>query len=89
MPRIAPFLPRLLICGFALGGLALGGCTTDSDIQQLNQNQFTLRGMIANDRQEIDSLQAQVRALKEQVNEVSHGGGAASGDGSSSEIESA
>lgn len=75
MPRIASFLPRLLICGFALGGFTLAGCTTDSDIQQLNQNQFTLRGMIANDRQEIDSLQAQVRALKEQVNEVSHGGG--------------
>jgi TolA-binding protein len=80
VPRTAPFLPRLLICGFALGGLALAGCTTDSDIQQLNQNQFTLRGMIANDRQEIDSLQAQVRALKEQVNEISHGGGGGNGD---------
>lgn len=79
MPRIAPFLPRLLICGLTLGGLAVGGCTADSDIQQLNQNQFTLRGMIANDRQEIDSLQAQVRALKEQVNEVTHGGGGGNG----------
>src|SRR5262249_20301148 len=36
--------------------------------------------MIANDRQEIDSLQSQVRALKEQVNEISHGGGGANGD---------
>jgi len=81
VPRIPSLLPRLVICGFALGGLALAGCTTDSDLQQLNQNQFTLRGMIANDRQEIDSLQAQVRALKEQVNEVSHGGGGgANGD---------
>jgi len=74
--RIASFLPRLVIGGLALGGLALAGCTADSDLQQLNQNQFTLRGMIANDRQEIDSLQAQVRALKEQVSEGSHGGGA-------------
>ena len=80
MPRIVSFLPRLVIGGLALGGFALAGCTTDSDLQQLNQNQFTLRGMIANDRQEIDSLQAQVRALKEQVNEVSHGGGGENGD---------
>ena len=79
MPRIPFFLSRLVICGFALGGLALVGCTADSDLQQLNQNQFTLRGMIANDRQEIDSLQAQVRALKEQVNEISHGGGGGAG----------
>jgi tol-pal system protein YbgF len=71
----------LVICSLALGGLTLVACTSDSDLQQLNQNQFTLRGMIANDRQEIDSLQAQVRALKEQVNEVSHGGGGgANGD---------
>jgi len=64
---------RLLICVLAFGALALAGCADDTGMQQLNQNQFTLRGMIANDRQEIDSLQQQVRALKEQMNE--HGGG--------------
>ena len=79
MLRIASLLPHLVIGGLALGGLALAGCTADSDLQQLNQNQFTLRGMIANDRQEIDSLEAQVRALKEQVSEISHGAGGGSG----------
>jgi TolA-binding protein len=64
---------RLLICVLAFGALAFAGCADDTGMQQLNQNQFTLRGMIANDRQEIDSLQQQVRALKEQMNE--HGGG--------------
>ena len=75
MPHTSSPLTRLGICAVALASLALAGCSDQSDIQQLNQNQFTLRGMIANDRQEIDSLQQQIRALKEQMTEASHGGG--------------
>lgn len=82
MPRLQSYLPRLALCVLALGGLALAGCSTDTDIQQLNQNQFTLRGMIANDRQEIDALQQQVRALKDQMGEMQRGGG---GGGASSD----
>ena len=78
MPGTYPSLPRLLIGALMLGALALAGCTSDDAMQQLNQNQFTLRGMIANDRQEIDSLQQQVRALKEQMSEKGAGGGASS-----------
>lgn len=52
--------------------LLVAGCSTDSDIQQLNQNEFTLRGMIANDRQQIDSLQQQVRQLNDQITELKH-----------------
>lgn len=80
MPRFD--YSRLIICALAVGGLALGACTSQNDIEQLNQNQFTLRGMIANDRQEIDALQQQVRALRDQVTELSHGGG---GGGASSD----
>ncbi len=82
MPRFQSFISRLAIGVLAVCALALTGCSTDSDIQQLNQNQFTLRGMIANDRQEIDSLEQQVRALKDQVTEMSHNGG---GGGASNE----
>jgi tol-pal system protein YbgF len=78
VPGTETSLPRLLIGALALGALALAGCADDTAMQQLNQNQFTLRGMIANDRQEIDSLQQQVRALKEQMNEHGGGGGASS-----------
>ena len=78
MPGTETSLPRLLIGALALGALALAGCADDTAMQQLNQNQFTLRGMIANDRQEIDSLQQQVRALKEQMSEHGGGGGASS-----------
>ena len=76
MPGNDSSFPRLLLGALALGGLALAGCANDDAMQQLNQNQFTLRGMIANDRQEIDSLQQQVRALKEQMSERGGGGGA-------------
>ena len=81
--KLESYLTRMALCALAAGGLALAGCSTDNDMQQLNQNQFTLRGMIANDRQQIDSLQQQVRALKDQITEMQHGGGeggAAGGD---------
>jgi len=56
-------------------GLGLGGCTSQADMKQLNQNQFTLRGMIASDRQQIDALSQQVRQLHDQLTEIQHGGG--------------
>ena len=39
---------------------ALAGCADQSGMEQLNKNEFTLRGMIAADRQQIDALKAQV-----------------------------
>jgi tol-pal system protein YbgF len=58
----------------ALAVFAGAGCTSQNDMQQLNQNQFTLRGMIANDRQQIDALQQQVRQLKDEIAQMKHGG---------------
>jgi tol-pal system protein YbgF len=52
---------------------ALAGCTPQSDLQQLNQNQFTLRGMIASDRQQIDALKAQIARQNDQIEELKHG----------------
>jgi len=60
---------------------ALAGCSEQSDMQQLNQNEFTLRGMIASDRQQIDSLKEQVRRQNDQIEELKHAG--AGGDASS------
>ncbi len=64
--------------------LALAGCSSQSDLQQLNQNEFTLRGMIASDRQQIDSLQQQIRRQADEITEIKHGATGASGDASSS-----
>ncbi len=71
----------------AVGALAaaimLAGCADQNDMEQLNKNEFTLRGMIASDRQQIDALKAQVARQNDQIEEIQHSatpaGGQASG----------
>jgi TolA-binding protein len=65
----------------ALALLAASGCTAQQDLQQLNQNQFTLRGMIASDRQQIDGLQQQIKQLRDEITEMKHGSVAGAGAG--------
>jgi len=62
--------------------VALAGCASTNDMTQVNQNQFVLRGMIAADRQKIDSLENQIRQLNEQIAVIKHGSeaGAAGAD---------
>jgi tol-pal system protein YbgF len=67
---------RLATIALAFAGLFAAGCTSQADLQQLNQNQFTLRGMIASDRQQIDALSQQLRQLRDQLTELQHGGAA-------------
>ena len=62
---------------------ALAGCTPQADMQQLNQNEFTLRGMIASDRQQINSLKQQIQRQNDQIEELKHGAAGAGGDASS------
>jgi TolA-binding protein len=51
---------------------ALAGCADQSGMEQLNKNEFTLRGMIASDRQQIDALKAQVARQNDQIEELQH-----------------
>jgi TolA-binding protein len=69
----------LITAAAALAIFAGAGCSSQNDIQQLNQNEFTLRGMIANDRQQIDALQDQVRQLKDEIVQMKHSGTGAAG----------
>ena len=62
---------------------ALAGCAEQGDVQQLNQNEFTLRGMIASDRQQINSLKQQIQHQNDQIEELKHGAAGAGGDASS------
>ncbi len=59
------------------------GCSSGQDIQQLNQNEFTLRGMIASDRQQIDALNNQVRRLQDEIAQLKHGAEGAEAQGGS------
>jgi len=71
--------------GMALG--AFTGCTDNSsNMNQLNQNEFALRGMIASDRQQIDALQAQLRRTQDEVEELKHSGVSASGASASADV---
>ncbi|MGO9454830.1 MAG: tetratricopeptide repeat protein [Candidatus Binataceae bacterium] len=72
--------PIWIVGALALAGLGMAGCSDQSDITQLNQNEFTLRGMIANDHQEIDALSQQVRELKDQITELQHNAGGPGSD---------
>jgi TolA-binding protein len=62
--------------------VALGLFTACSDqsanMNQLNQNEFALRGMIAGDRQQIDALQAELRRTQDEIAELKHSGASAS-----------
>ena len=62
-----------------LAAFALAGCADQNDMDQLNKNEFTLRGMIAADRQEIDALKAQVAQQNDQIDELKHGAAADTG----------
>jgi len=83
-------MTRLQIMNLTIGAaalafaFALAACgPQSSDLQQLNQNEFTLRGMIASDRQQIDALQQQIRRQNDEITELKHGAGTAGGDASS------
>ncbi len=74
---------HLILPAIVAALLLAAGCSSDQDIQQLNQNEFTLRGMIASDRQQIDALNNQVRRLQDEIAQLKHSSAAeAQGGGS-------
>jgi TolA-binding protein len=53
-------------------GLLVGCADQSANMNQLNQNEFALRGMIAGDRQDIDALRAELKRTQDQVAELQH-----------------
>lgn len=59
--------------GLAAAGL-LGGCAARADLDTLQKNQFTLRDMIASDRQEMQKAEQQTRRLHDEIERLRQGG---------------
>ena len=53
------------------GGLC--GCAPRADMEQVANNQFQLRGMIASDRQQMEKLDLRLSRLEDQLQETQHG----------------
>jgi TolA-binding protein len=62
----------MVVVAVLAAAFGLAGCADQGDLQQLNKNEFTLRGMIASDRQQIDALKAQVARQNDQIEELQH-----------------
>jgi hypothetical protein len=77
--RVALFVALGLIC-FSLGGLFLGVglsrvCSDQgSTINQLNENEFVLHGMIESDHRRIDGLQAELQRTQDELAELKQSG---------------
>lgn len=70
--RLQPVaLPGLML----LMAAVLLSCAPTSDMDQLQNNEFALRGMVANDRQQIEALQETVSRQNDRITELEHQGG--------------
>ena len=65
---------RLLMTAGSFITAVLVGCTPNADNQQVQADQFTLRGMVANNQQQVDSLQEKIQRLEDRVSELEHNG---------------
>jgi TolA-binding protein len=80
--RLRGFIGRLLVLTVSgLAAIVLIGCAPNADDQQIQSDQFALRGMIANNQQQIDSLQTNIQRLQDRVSELEHNGAASGGGG--------
>jgi len=60
------------LAALCIWGSLVAGCTTRADMDQLNQNQLTLRSMIASERQRTDALQQRVARLNDDIIQLKH-----------------
>jgi TolA-binding protein len=68
--------------------VAIGGCAGQADVEQVRNEEFGLRSMVASDRQQTQSLQQQIRREQDEIEELRHGSSGSGGEDLSSQIAS-
>ncbi len=59
--------------GIVLVAAGLSGCAPRADMDQIESTQFQMRGMIANDQQQIEALNQRLNRLEDRLQEAQHG----------------
>ena len=62
------------LCAAIALGLGVAGCAAQSDVDQVSQNEQSMRQMIANDQQQISDLHEQIARLNDRLTELQHNG---------------
>ncbi len=57
-----------------LAAPVLWGCAPRADMEQLQANQYQMRGMVASDRQQMDKFDLRLSRLEDRIQEIQHGG---------------
>ncbi|MBV8360926.1 MAG: outer membrane protein assembly factor BamD [Deltaproteobacteria bacterium] len=86
MKLCSPVGRPLLIVGSLLAVISMG-CAPNAEDQQVQANQFALRGMVADSQQQIDSLQEKIQRLEDRVSELEHNGSTSAGGNKLASIE--
>jgi tol-pal system protein YbgF len=58
-----------------LAAQVLWGCAPRADMEQMQANQFQMRGMVASDRQQMEKFDLRLSRLEDRIQEIQHGGG--------------
>lgn len=61
--------------GLILMAGGLWGCAPRADMEQMENNQFQMRGMVASDRQQMEKLDLRLSRLEDRLQEMQHGEG--------------
>jgi TolA-binding protein len=66
--------PGLRIVGLLAIAIGAAGCAARADVDQVSQNEQSMREMIANDQQQMTAMHDQIARLNDRITELQHNG---------------